>query len=316
MLSFGLRVYWDCHGPRPDVIVGSSPHPFGALSALALARRFCVPFVLEVRDLWPESLVELASISRRHPLFRALLRIESILYRNSDRILTLLPCAAEYIAQRGGPKGRIEWIPNGVDLAPVPPPPPPADGVFRVMYAGSHGTANGLDALLDAAGGLSRVRFILMGDGTEKARLRERACREGLSNVEFRNPVPKGDVVRVLQSADACLMILKKADVFSWGISPNKLFDYFAAGRPVLFGVSTPHNPVEEARAGFTFAPDDPASLCKAIRRLMELPKTERDEMGLRGTRYVEQRHDWRRLGIEFERNLLESIHSATHNSP
>src|SRR3989304_4922894 len=181
MLTFAWRVWRRCglsDEPRPDVVVGSSPHLFAAWSAQRLARFYRAPFVLEIRDLWPETFVSLGVMSSWHPLVQVFGRIERYLYRTSDRILSLLPGAADYIVKHGGTADKIEWLPNGIDLSLVPPPPPtPQNDKFTLMFAGSHGAANGLDQLLDAAKMLQarplgeRIRIRLLGDGPEKSRL-------------------------------------------------------------------------------------------------------------------------------------------------
>lgn len=299
----------------PDVILGSSPHPFAAWAAARLAARFRAPFVFEVRDLWPQSLIELGRFSSKHPFIMLLAYMERFLYRRATRIVTLLPGAAEYIRARGGEAEKIVWIPNGLDLSLVPPPSPPLqDGVFTIMYAGAHGRANGLEVVLEAARLLQErstpvpIRFVLIGDGPEKPNLQAQARSWGLQNVVFEDPIPKGEIYKRLQEADAFLMILRPSPVFRWGVSPNKLFDYMAMARPVLFCIQTPYNPVAEAKAGITVPPGDAKSLARAILQLIELPPEERWHMGLRGRDYVEKNHAMTVLAQRLEQTLQEAI--------
>ncbi len=313
MLTFTWRVLrW---APRvltapPDVIVGSSPHPFAAWAASRLAAHFRVPFVLEVRDLWPQSLIELGNFAPWHPFILGLAALERHLYRRAARIITLLPGAVDHIRAKGGDPARVVWIPNGLDLTLVPPPqPPPEDGVFTVMYAGAHGRANGLDVALAAARELQRVaappvRFVFVGDGPEKPALQAQARAWGLRNVRFEDPVPKREVYRRLQQADAFLMILRPSPVFRWGVSPNKLFDFMAMARPVLFCVQTPYNPVAEAGAGLSVPPGNAQALARALQQLAALSPRERWEMGLRGRRYVERAHAMPVLAARLEQTL------------
>jgi glycosyltransferase involved in cell wall biosynthesis len=314
MLVFTGRVWakagMDRHG-RPDVILGSSPHLFAALAAYRCARRYQIPFVLEVRDLWPESLVELGQIPRYHPVVMALGRIERFLYERADRIISLLPSALEYIRGRGGDWQKVVHIPNGVALDLIPmPEPPPAREMFTLMYAGAHGQANGLDTLLDAAillnreGWQDKLSVRLLGDGPERGRLEGRVRSEQMRNVSIEGPIAKENVFHILEQADACILILRNASIFRYGISPNKLFDYMAAGRPVILSVNSMNNPVEEAGAGFTLAPEDPKALAECIKRLAGLSPVERWEMGMRGRRYVEQHHSVARLAGQLELTL------------
>ena len=248
-------------GGRPDVVLGSSPHLFAAWAAERLARRHRVPFVLEVRDLWPQSLVDLGSFSEGHPFIRWLEYIERGLYRRARHVITLLPGAKEHIVQKGGHPDRITWIPNGVDLRLLPPPSPPESrDSLTFLYAGSHGLANNLDYLLEAIYHARRLRpelslhFRFVGDGPEKPVLIQRARELGLENVTFEDTVPKYRIFEVLASADAFLVALQDTTLYRWGISLNKLYDYLAMARPIVLAVPelVYNNPVEEACAGLT----------------------------------------------------------------
>eukprot|EP00439_Symbiodinium_sp_Y106_P088934 s1_g1470.t1 len=282
---------------RPDIIIGSSPQPFAAFGAALLARRLKVPFVLEIRDMWPDSLVELGGYSKYHPFIQMLAYLEKWLYRHADRIVVLLEGAGEEIKETAAPKGvQTEWIPNGVDLSlfPVPDAPETKAG-FVVLYAGAHGLANGLDTFLDAAricqDAGDPVTFRLVGDGPRKAVLQQRAADEGLANVEFRAAVAKSDVAGELAQADAFYMPLKHSPVFRLGISPNKLFDYMASARPVIFAVDTPKDPVQAAEAGISIPPENPVELARSVQALMNLSPSEREVMGANARTYVEAHH-------------------------
>ena len=167
---------------------------------------------------------------------------------------------------------------------------------FRVMYLGAHGQANALDVLLQAAKivrdkGVRGIEFILVGDGPEKPKLTELARELGLTNVEFRDAVSKKEAPAVLCEADACVFTLEKVEVFGYGISSNKLFDYMAAVKPVIFAVDASNNPVEEARCGLTVPPRDPQALAEVIIQLHQMRKEEREAMGRHGREYVEKHH-------------------------
>jgi glycosyltransferase involved in cell wall biosynthesis len=242
--------------------------------------------------------------------------LERRLYRRADRVLSLLPGAADYIADHGGTAEKTVWLPNGIDLEWIPDPQPIDDKpTFTAMFAGAHGAANGLDDVLTAAEILQKssddpvagsIRFKLVGDGREKPRLMKRAQQLGLKNVEFAPPVPKQQVYATLQEADAFLMVLENSPVFQWGISPNKLWDYMACARPVIFSVSTPFNPIDEARAGVTAQPGDPQSLADAIKYLASQPLSTRQEMGRRARQHVERHHSFASLAGQLEKVLHE----------
>ncbi len=288
----------------PDVVIGSNPHLFGAEAGMNLAKRADSPFVMEIRDLWPQSLVDYGRFGEWHPAIQYLRLIESRLYKGSSSIVTLLPGSEKYLLEKGAPEGGIYWLPNGVDTSQLPDVQLlPKHEEFTIAFVGIHGIANGLDVALDAAqilkdqGHGSKIRFRFVGDGGEKDRLKADARTRGLSNCQFDDPVPKAMVPQILAESDAGLMILKPAPVFKWGISPNKLFDYFGAGRPVVFSVNSSNNPVAEACAGVTVEPNNAQSLAAGILELAEKPYEERQEMGLRGRKYVEENHDLSKLG-------------------
>ncbi len=314
MIDFtrGLRALSGLGLAKPDVILGSSPHLFTPYSAQKLARRMGVPFVLEIRDVWPQTLVDLGNFSEKSLMIRVLAWMEKRLYRTADQIVSLLPGAGDHCAALGAPRNRLNWVPNGIDLkfSPLDLPHREADGDFVAMFAGAHGLANGLDTVLDAAKILtgSRVKFRLMGDGPEKPRLKERANAEGIKNVEFLDAVPKKEVYGQLAQADAYMMLLKASDVFRWGVSPNKLFDYMACGRPIIFAVNSSNSPVESADCGLRIPPDDPQALAEACLKLAAMSLEDRLAMGAKGRAYVEANHSFEVLTDRLEEALSKAI--------
>jgi glycosyltransferase involved in cell wall biosynthesis len=307
------------HPPAPDVVIGSSPHLFGALAAERLARRYGVPFVLEVRDLWPQSLIDLGGVPAHHPLVVALGHIERYLYREATRILALLPGAADHMADKGATREKVVFLPNGADLSMLPAPePPPGNDRFTLLYAGTHGLANGLDGLLDAAAVLQgagwgdRVCMRFVGDGPEKPRLMRRAEAEGLTMVRFEPPVAKELIHHTLQSADAFMVTMHAIGLYRYGISFNKIYDYMAAGRPTVLGASLSNDPMAEAGAGLSVPAGDAAAMAEAIQQLATMSPAERWELGQRGRAAVERLHDFRRLAEVLETTLLEVVGTPT----
>lgn len=310
MASFATAALRSAHLsrlPRPDVILGSSPHPFAALAAQVLARRHGCRFVYEVRDIWPQTLVELGRIPAWHPLIVAFAWIERWCCRRADHVITLLPHSTAHLVARGADAARVTCVPNGVDLAMAGPPTPPAEAdTVTVMYAGAHGHANGLDILLRAAARLAgdpraqRVRFRLVGDGPELPALKTLAAQLDARNVAFEPIVAKHEVYARLREADVFVMLLRDSPVFQWGISPNKLFDYMSVARPIVFAVNTPTNIVAEAGAGASADPNDVEQLAEAILALASLTPAERWELGQRGRRYVETHHEIGRLAQRY----------------
>lgn len=330
MLDFSIWVIIRCWFPeragipRPSVIVGSSPHLFAALAGWILAKRHGVPFVLEVRDLWPKSLESLLGLKRRHPLLILMGAAEKFLYRRSSLIIGLIEGIAVHVSSRAGSRAaQVVWIPNGVDLRCVPDELPIRDSRdFTLIYAGAHGVPNSLHTVLEAARLLQEsgdttpnggtFRFEFFGDGVCKSELMSYAHRHDLPSVVFYDPVPKSEVFGVLCEADAFLLPgLSASNLYEFGVSPNKLFDYFAVGRPVLFGLSLPNDPVSEAKAGLTVLPEDPKALVRAIKRLAHMSLSDRQVMGHNGRMFVERSHDSRQLGIRYATAILSLIRNT-----
>lgn len=300
---------------RPDIIIGSSPHLFAAKGAQELAKKLNCRFILEVRDLWPESLIDLGRFTAKHPLIKIMKKIEMQLYKSANKVISLLPGSHEYLIQNGVHKQDIVWLPNFIDIDAIPKnlvkiP----DTKFTVMNAGAHGVANDLDTVLEAGlilqkqGLGEKIRICLIGEGPEKQRLKQLAMEKNITIVEFMDPVPKTHIYQVLNQADVFLMLLKKSPVFRWGISPNKLFDYLAMGRPIIFGVENPFNPVKEHHIGLSIPASDPKELAKAIKQLYELPEEQRNAMGSRGQEYVVQHHTAEVLATQLDEVLVKMI--------
>jgi glycosyltransferase involved in cell wall biosynthesis len=300
--------------PTPDVILGSSPHPFAALAAERVAVRFEVPFVLEVRDLWPLSLIEVAKVSPRHPLPKLLGVIEKYLYRRATRIVSLPEHAARHMVEKGANPEKIVWISNGVDLSYIPDPPPAKpNGRFTVMYAGAHGIANSLDSILNAALVLQNQHpghdlwFRFLGEGTQKERLKRRVEQEGIRNVSFEPALPKAQIYDKLLEADLFVAPAQNLPLYDFGISFNKLFDYMAAARPIVFGAPF-SNAAVEAGAAIAVNGDSPEELAGAILKMRQMPVAQRWEMGQRGRQHVETHYSFELLSTKLERTLTESI--------
>ncbi|PMR70726.1 glycosyltransferase family 4 protein [Halomonas heilongjiangensis] len=298
---------------RPDLIIGSSVHPFAALAGWWLARRHGVPFVFEVRDLWPQTLVDMGRLREGSPMTRAMRTLETFLYRRARRVLTLLPRARDYIVPRGVPAERVVWLSNGVDLADYPAPSPPSvptqEMPLTLMYFGGHGEANGLEVLIEAMGRVREacerdgrglpVQLRLIGEGPAKEALQRQATGLGLDGrwVRFEPPVPKREIPILAQQADAFVITVRDLPrLYRFGISMNKLFDYMAAARPVIIASGAVNDPVADAGAGISVPPEDPAALAEAILALAALSPEERAALGRAGREHMEAAYDYRIL--------------------
>ena len=298
-------------GHGPDLILASSPQLPAAWTCLWIARALGVPFVLEIRDLWPQVLIDQGGKSPRSAMVRLLAWMERQLYSGAHTVVVLAKGSETYVGERGA--CHTAWLPNGPDLDLFKLQALTADtSLFTVLYAGAHGDANALDNVIKAARLLeqniaSNIRFIFIGDGPEKQTLILQA--EGLANVYFENPVPKAQIPALMAKADAILLSLRDVPLFRYGVSPNKLYDAYALGRPVITTVAGAINQeVEEHRVGVTAPPGDPQALALAIKKLASTPRIEREAMAQRARHLAETTYSRQRINARYNELLREVI--------
>lgn len=294
---------------KPDIIIGSSVHLFAVWAAYKLSKRYNTPFIMEVRDLWPQTLIDMG-ISKRHPFVILLGYLERYLYKKADKIVSNLPYAYEYIG-RFVQKEKLVWISNGVDLSNIKYTPKERSEKFVISYTGAVGAANSLQTLLHVAKELKDkkdIYFRIVGEGAEKEKLEKFAQEKGLQNVSIEDSVPKGEVADILQESDVLYFNLKDSPVFNYGISSNKLFDYMASGRVIIFSTNAKNNPVKEAGAGYSIAPDDVEQLEKTILEIYNLPNEERVKIGKKIRNYAEQNYSIGILADKLEKLLTDEV--------
>jgi len=269
-----------------DVVWGTSPPLTQALSAWVLGRLKGVPWVFEVRDLWPDFAVAMG-VLRSPVLIRLAKGLERFLYRRADRVVVNSPGFIGPVQREGAEAGRIALVPNGVDSAAFELE---GDGAalramhglqdkFIALYAGAHGPANDLGVVVRAAQALRddpRIVFLLVGDGMDKPALRKLAVDLQLSNLRFLPPIPKSGIPELFAAADCGLAVLKPIPLFATTF-PNKVFDYMAAARPVVLAIDGPiRQVVEEAGAGIAVPPGDAQAMARAVTRLADDPELRR----------------------------------------
>jgi glycosyltransferase involved in cell wall biosynthesis len=297
---------------KPDVVIGSCVHLHAADAARIIAKQYDVPFIFEIRDIWPESLVDVGAINRYHPVYVLLRRIEKRLYRSADHIITLLPGSAPYLEKHGISEDRILYLPNGIESGLYPDiKPVPSRTEFIAQFFGAHGPANGLDTLVRAAEILQNkmnepnIKIQLIGDGTSKPSLLKMKQNLRLNNIEFHDRMKKRELFISSQNADAFIFHLKDMPVLQrYGISSNKLFDYLMCGRPVVFACNSYNNPVKESDAGISIPPNDPDAMAEGLVQLRNLNIRERQRMAERGRQWVMEHHDLLKLSLKLEEVL------------
>jgi glycosyltransferase involved in cell wall biosynthesis len=315
-LSFMISAFFEgLAQPKVDLVWGTSPPLPQVLTAWVVARLKRAKFLFEVRDLWPAFAIQLG-VLRNPVLIRLSLFLETFLYRRADRLVVNSPGYIDHLAGRGAKRDKIVLIRNGVDPAMFDPTSEGAEfrskyGLeekFVALYAGAHGMSNDLTVLLDAAEILrddSRIRFVLVGDGKEKTGLVLRATEKKLDNVLFHPPVAKHKMAEVLAACDCGIAILKPIPLYATTY-PNKVFDYMAAGRPVVLAIEgVIRKVVEEAAAGVAVPPGDARALAEAVRFLADDPSAAR-KMGRRGRTAVEREFARGSQARELEQLLLE----------
>jgi len=336
--------------PAPDVVVGSTVHPFAALGGWLIARLRGARFTYEIRDLWPQTLIDLGAMSPSSPGARGLWAIESFLVRRAETVIALLPGVTAYLTERGLPTDHVQYLPNGADLAAAdaadadaagaqamgdaatepddsahpprgagPAEQPVSVEVSRVLahiaerraagdvifaYAGAFGIVNRLDTVVRgfarAAARKNGLRLLLIGDGPEKARVAAIVAELDLANVDVLPALPRDRIHQVLAAIDVGVVHATATPVYRYGVSFNKVFDYMAARKPILFACATYGDPVAASGAGVSVLPDDPDVLADAFVALADETPDRRREMGQSGRAFVEREHDLVRLGARF----------------
>ena len=284
---------------QPDVVIATSPQLLVGLSGWWLARCNGVPFVFEVRDLWPESLAAVGVSDQNSPLHRSLAKIAGFLYRSCDRLVVVTPAFKDYLVEhRRVPDEKIFVVENGVETSLFSRLTPNAalrralgaEDKFVVSYIGTMGNAHGLETLLEAATLLREtapeVLFLLVGEGAEKARLVSLAHSRGLTNVRFVGQQPREKIPAYITASDACLVLLKKSELFKT-VLPTKLLEFMSCARPVILGVDGyARRVMEQANAGIFITPEDSVALADAVVHLAQNPAL-RESLGRNGRQHV-----------------------------
>jgi hypothetical protein len=279
--------------------------------------------------LWPASLIELSKLSRYHPFVQLCQKAENDAYRHADVVVSMLPHVAEHMQQHGLDLKRLYIVQNGLSekewQGPFEALPLELTtrltkhkqaGLHVVGYAGSHGLPNALDVLLDAARKLrdEPIVFVLVGQGTERARLQARAKREQLSRIEFFDPIAKTQIPSLLALFDVAYLGWQRQPLYRFGISPNKLIDYMMAACPILHSVEAANDLVCMANCGLSVPPESSSAVANGLLQLLALTKNERQTMGQRGKAYVLAHHTYSVLAAQFIQAIDQAI-NQTHES-
>ncbi|MFH1236143.1 MAG: glycosyltransferase family 4 protein [Parcubacteria group bacterium] len=307
---------------KPDVVIGPSVPLGTGWAALKIARKSGAAFVFEVRDVWPIALVDDGGLSKRNPVYYAFRHLEKYLYRKSQRISATMPFIFDHVSASGSSPEKVTWVPNGVDFGRFSGHHAYDGGQkspLVVMYVGGYGVAHDVITIVRAAHilqqrGNSGYRFVLIGNGVKRPACEQETAFYKLTNVEFRDSVPKSEIPRVQMESDILIACVLDSPIYRFGLNLNKMFDYFASARPVIFSGKAPNDPVAESGSGFSIPPENPEALVEVLLKLQEMSPEDRMNMGLKGRLYVENEYDMRKISDRMESLLVQAINDRKGN--
>lgn len=294
-----------------DIVWGTSPPIFQSFTAWLVSFLKNRPFLLEIRDLWPAFAVDIGVLKNR-TLIRLSLWLEKFLYKNAGQIIVNSPGYIEHIENKGGKD--ITLIPNGSDISLFPKYGVEVvrnqlgwDHSFIVLYAGAHGLSNDLNVILDTADLLKNtdnLQFVLLGDGKEKPAIINLARQRELNNLSFMDAVPKAEMARIFAGADACIAILKPIEIYKTTY-PNKVFDYMAAGKPIILAIDgVIREVVESANCGVFCQPGNSSEIAAAVLFLMNHP-LKSQSMGNNGRKYLKKNFNREKIANQLMNVLI-----------
>ena len=299
MIEFMIKVFFyeKKLKVKPDIIYCSCPHPFNGLISLYLSKKYKCKFILEIRDLWPETWVEMGAITRKSLIYKFFAWIEKLLYKKADKIITLMPGAFMYIEKLGIPKEKVEWVSNGVDLEEFDknyfkePVYKFDKSKFNITYTGSIGIANALEELFEIAKDLreENIMFNIIGDGPLKDKYINYCRENNINNVKFYNPISKDKIPAILRESEVLMTFTKNSNLYKYGISPNKLFEYLASFKPIIFSGNVYNDVVKISNCGISVEAENKEKLKEAFSKIYNFSQNEREELGQNGRRYLEK---------------------------
>lgn len=300
---------------KPDVIIVSSSHPFHYLSLYPLAKKLRIPLIFEVRDLWPSSLIELLNLKKWHLLVIILSLIEKHAYRHADGVVSLLADAKSYMVSKGLKPEKFTYIPNGADCEINEEKNLPLnlqecisqlkkENKFLVGYAGALGVPNAMEHFVKAMAIVqkthSHIHAILLGQGHQKQELIDYCQHHKIQNIEFFDPIPKTQVHHFLKEMDLLYLGWQDTNLYQYGVSPNKIFDYMLAGKPILESGGAPKSLITLAQSGENCLAANANSIAQAILSLDDAPKEKLDQLGKNAYDYVINYHHYLKLSDKY----------------
>ncbi|MGH4120740.1 glycosyltransferase family 4 protein [Clostridium sp.] len=286
---------------KPDVIIGSSVHPLACVAAIKMAKKYKCKCVVEIRDLWPESIVVYKGISKKNPIIWLLYKLEKWIYKNADQLIFTMEGGKDYIVGNGWDKehggdidiNKVHHINNGVDLDifnynkkkyTLNDVDLDDEHTFKVIYTGSVRLVNNISMLVDTASymqsnGYTGIKILIYGDGDEKEILQKRCSDEKIENIVFKGQVDKKFIPYILSRSDLNLIHVRQTDIMKYGCSLNKLFEYLASGKPILSSLIVGYDLLEKYNCGVTLKNITPQAISSVILKIYNATKEELDDM-------------------------------------
>lgn len=306
---------------KPDVIIASSSHPFHYISLYRIAKKHQIPLIFEVRDLWPSSLIELLKLKPWHPLVILLAIIEKHAYKYADKVISLLENAQPYMVSKGLNPEKFIYIPNGTDceIQDEKNLPQALDRTihelkkqkkFLIGYAGALGVPNAMEYFIQAMGIVQKshphLHALLIGHGQQKTTLMDYCKENHMHNVSFFEPIPKTQVHYFLKEMDLLYLGWQDSPLYQNGVSPNKLFDYMLAGRPILESGGTSDSLINKAKCGKNCVAADSHHIADALIEISQTNHEIRLEQGRAARKHVLKHHDYQMLSQQYS-NIFDS---------
>ena len=298
---------------KPDVVIASSTYPNDNYFARKISKMANSKYIWEVNDLWPLSPMELGGMSRFHPFIMFLKHGELFSYKSIDAAVSLLPNTEAYMKTQGLGDNKWYYIPNGIvieDWQKQLKAPKEYSDVFDKLhsegktiigYTGGHAISNSLNTIIEAAKMMesnTKIHFVFVGDGQEKQNLIKQA--HNLDNISFLAPVYKAQIPSILQMMDILIITWNKSSIYRFGISPNKIFDYMMAQKPIIHATDAPNKFVDEADCGLAIEPQNPKEIVNAINKIKQTDADRLTQMGANGKDYILKNHDYKVLADKF----------------
>ena len=306
---------------EPNVIYSSSPHPLTWLSGYILSKRYNAKFIAETRDLWPETLVAMGRIKRNSIPAKILYSLEKFIYKRADKLIFTFPGGKDYVRSRGLDVSKVRYINNGVDIDEFNDNKLNCifededlndNNTFKILFTGAIGKANAIYRIVDIAKifidkGIKNIRFYIFGDGPERQYLENYIIENKITNVVFKGKVDKKYIPNILSKSNLNIFCLEYLpNLFKYGLSPNKMFEYFASGKPIISNVECGYDMLKKYNCGITVNGGSAEALAEGILKFYNMPKEEYDTYCANALKAAKD-FDYKILTDKLEKVILET---------